>query len=278
MRKKTVKYVMGRLNLIASYKDKFEYVKSSITKNVIVDSSSKKYKFGIFEVETKIIEDESFLIGTLTKFSPIEDEEKVNIKEGRIDVSQDKNNVVAKSNFILHVKSGLIAFRPIGNKISEQSFRKIFPEIIEKANEDFFINADIQIISQEIDIFKSLENFEKIRNVSIQLHPSNPTNRDIWKKVDEELQNSQVETYSTSYKSEKGIIVSSESKIFSEISMAADGYGKARIEGEQCGQKKVASTDEIPVRFDVSQDEDKNKILSGSIIKKFKEIWDRMKN
>jgi hypothetical protein len=277
MKEKTVKYVMGRLNLIASYKNKFEYINNSIRKNVIINSLSKRYNYGIFQVENKIIDNEQFIIGTLTKFRPFEEEEKVNLEKGKIYVNEDKNNVVAKSNFMLHVKSGLIAFRPVGNNISENAFRNVFAEIIEKANNDFFVNVDIQIISEEIDVFYSLKNFEKINSVSIHLHPSNPTNREIWKDLDEELKLSQVDTYHTSYKSDRGIVVSENSKIFSEITMAADGYGNARIEGEKEGKKVIASTDRIPVKFDVTEEEDKSRSLTGSIINKFYEIWDRMK-
>lgn len=268
---------MGRLNLIATYKDKVDYLYNSLNKGIIVDSKKKEYKYGIFKPQKEIIDNEIFLKGTLTKFLPLTELEKVDIETGEFNTEISDNQIVAKSNFFLHVKTGLIAFRPITNHISEEAFKSVVSEIIEKANDDLFINVDIQIISEEHDVFVALKEFSKINNIYITLHPSNPSFRDRWKEVDEELRHSNVETYSSKYTSSKGIKVSDESNVFSEISMASDGYGKADIDGEKNGVPFKASTNKLPVKFDVPKKEEHNNRLKGAILEKFKEIWDRMK-
>lgn len=278
MKKKPVKYIMGRLNLIAAYDDKYHYLLNSLKSNTFVNSGMKAYKYGTFNIEPVEVENQLFLQGTLTKFSPIEDAEKVNTEDGTIFMDTDTNNVVAKSNFVLHVKSGLIAFRPMGSDITTHAFRKHFPEIIMESNSGMLIDTDLQIISEENDVFESLKDFQEIHKIKVTLHPSNPSNRHIWKAVDDDLHEQEVEEYNTEYKSKKGLKVTQGGKIYSEIAMAADGYGKAEVSGIKDNEKKVASTYETPVKFDVVEEEGTDIKINKTILDKFKDIWERMKN
>lgn len=274
MSKNKITYLFARLNLIAAYDDKFKFLYDSIKSNIIVDSKMKKYKYGIFQYNDVEIDSEKFIIGKLIKFSPSEDAEVVNLKKGTIDRDLNENQVVAKSNFVLHPKSGFIAFNPVGKDISENAFREKFSEIIFEAN--VLIDVDIQIISEEFSIFRALEEFDIINNVKITLHPSNPNMRDIWKNIDADLHASNVDSYNANYKSKKGLQIKQESNIYSKIAMASDGYGKALIEGEKKNKKKVASTDKLPVKCEVDKDESDS--VNKTLLNKFKELWERMKS
>lgn len=272
MSKRKITYFIGRLNLIANFYDKFDFLHKCISSGKIVKSGRGKYRFGIFDIEEISIDQKKYLIGTLTKFVPIDESEKVNIEKGKIETDESQNDVIAKSNFVLHPESGFIAFNPIGTTISHTAFMTKFSEIIIKS--DILIHAEIQIISDEFEVFTALKEFEIINDISLSLHPSNPNMRDIWKDIDEDLHKLNVDSYRASYKSKRGLEVERQSKVYSEIAMASDGYGKAKIQGIKDNKKKVASTDKIPVKCEVSED-DASKI-SEIIIKKFKKLWERM--
>lgn len=274
MSKSLTTYLFGRLNLIATFDDKFKFIYDSITTDNIVSSRTKKFKFGFFEVEEIHIEEHLFLVGSLTKFVPNEDSEVVNLQTRKIDKDLNKNQVVAKSNFYLDPESGLIAFNPIGTDISEKAFREKFAEIIEISNT--LTDAEIQIISEEYGVFKALEKFDIINKVKLKLHPSNPSMRDLWKDIDNKLQQANVESYNADYNSEKGLNIKDKDKIYSEIAMASDGYGEANITGKENGEQKIASTGQLPVKCEVNKSD--ADLRSWTLLQKFKEVWKRMKS
>lgn len=278
MRKIKHKYDFGRLNLVAGciYESKFDYLTKSLSyKGSIPDNT---FEWGFIGIEAITSGQERLLSGDLVKFRTTE-EETVDKVTYSLDFVTLDNLVIAKSPFILHVPTGLIAFRPIQGKISINQFREFFCKVIMKANDDYFCDAQIQIIPDEAKILEYIRRFTIINNIKVSLHPSNPSSRKIWKDMDDDLKRLRADDYKVEYgsKSKKGIKIPEDGDItLSQIMMANDGYGAAEIRGETSEGKRIVSTESKPIHIEVSSDSEKSTIASV-ILEKFKEIMNRIK-
>lgn len=270
-----VTFYFGRLNLIASYKDKYEFLQETLTRNIEV--SKRDYEWGFFNVRDVYWNNIVFLAGFLVKYKSFKDEDVVDEQSRLLTTTTISNRAIAASPFFLHPKTGIIAFHPISFKIGHNQFKYIFPELVMASNDYLLVDADLQFIDEEVKIFEAIKSFDKITSLVIQLHPSNPSNRERWKRTDERLQEMKAQKYRQQYYSTDGLIILEDSEPFGDIIMAGDGYGKADIYGEKDGKPYVASTDRIPLKAKGVKSSSLQDTLE-SIIDKFEEIWDRMRH
>ncbi len=270
---KDITYYFGRLNLIAYYTDKKPYIVNSLKKKqqVVV----KEYEWGFFDVDEITIFEENYIYGNLVKYKTLTAEEIVDREKRKTITEPASDRVLAKSFFLLHIKSGLIGYHPIPNKISDNQFRMIFSRLIEEANDNLLINADIQTVNEEVEIIKAIRSFDAINSLFIRLHPSNPNYSHRWKKIDDKMKIMQAEIYKSSYNSNKGLVINEEDEVYEEILMASDGYGKAELYGQKDGKKKIASTEKIPIKAEGPKEGTTQEIVSP-IISKFTEILKRI--
>jgi hypothetical protein len=54
-------------------------------------------------------------------------------------------------------------------------------------HERFFVSAKFESIDEEIRIEEALKKFDHIYMVTFDIHPTNPSNRDTYKSLDEKL-------------------------------------------------------------------------------------------
>lgn len=270
-------YYFARLNLIFAHQmSKYDFLTSSFNKNISI--SSRDYEWGFFNIKVFEYEDEKFISGQLVKFKTSDEDDIVDKKEKKTDYIKIENKINALSTFIFHPKTSIIAYHPRTNKIGYKQFGKMFCKLIEKANDNFFVNAELQFIDEEMKIKEAIRNFDKINKLTIILHPSNPRTRPIWKDTDTRMQNMKAEKYKQIYstKGESGLIIKENNNPYTDIIMAGDGYGKTTIFGEKNGQKHTASTDNIPVKIKAFIDEEVE-IIIDTLYNKFKQLWDRVK-
>lgn len=270
----TVTYLFGRLNLVAHYDDKRTYLISLMESRKYLHK--RGFEWGIFDVEALVADGQAFIFGHLCKYLPSDSEEIVDKSAGKTGQRPVDNHLVAKSPFVLHVKSGLIAFHPVPNHIVPSTFRKMFAELLKHAQDKIMIEADVQMVHQEYQILKVLKKFDQIRSLKIELHPSNPSNREVWKRTDERLRRMKARTFKQEYTSMDGLQVDENDEVYGDILMASDGYGKASIHGIMNGKVVTASTEQVPVKGQAPSEAPPQRILDH-LIEWFREIWDRMK-
>ncbi|WP_163243920.1 hypothetical protein [Clostridium sporogenes] len=269
-------FYFGRLNIICPYtkQRKQEYIYKSL--NTCEKIIERNFKWGLFYINRIEYNNEVFVTGYLVKYKEENIEEVVDEDNRTLKTTKLQDKIIAKSEFILHLSSGLIAYRIIRNVIGNEQFKKQFSKLIEKANNNCFINAEIQGINDEVKIFKAIKEFDIITSLYLTLHPSNPSNRQRWKETDEKLHKMQVEKYIEKYISKKGIIIEEDDQTFGNIIMAADGYGEAKIKGTKDGKQKEASTRKMQIKSSVpnmNMDE-----IIKFLYKDFKNILERFKN
>lgn len=257
MPRRLVKYYFGRLNLIANYADKREFLLRALRTSKFVEH--RGHKWGFFEASELETEFGLFLHGYLVKYRPETDEEVAIPETHKLSDESIANRVVAKSRFFLHVESGLIAYHPVGNQIGNRTFCDRFVHLFQDALDNLFVNAEIQAIEDQFKIFEAIKKFEFISKVFVYLHPSNPSNRDLWKRVDERLKKLGASTYHEQYEGKpegQGLDIVEDEDLTSKISMADDGYGKADVTGKMDGETRTVSTKDNPITALAPSDED----------------------
>lgn len=271
----SVNYYFGRLNLISAYSDKEEFLLNSLRKGVVIDK--RDFEWGFFNVSVILMDGVKFYSGYLTKYKSQKEEDTVDEVKKQLSKTTIQNRAIASSIFFLQPITGIIAYHPRPGIIGINQFKEIFSELIETANDHIMVDAEIQSIDEELEILEAIRKFDKITSLFIELHPSNPHNRQRWKKTDERLQRMKVERYKQHYQSDKGLIVDPEDDAYGDILMAADGYGRADIIGEKDNKESTASTEKIPMKTKGLNEGEPIAILE-SIINTFKSIWDRMRD
>jgi len=276
---RTIKYYFGRLNLIAVFDDKREFLFKALKTNRVLQY--RGYNWGFFDIVELESELGNLFHGFLVKYKPEFSEEVANPNTHSLEDQEIDNFVVAKARFFLHIKSGIITYHPVGNIISRQTFVERFCKLFEFSLDNMFVNAEIQSIEEDYKIFEVIRSFKKIKRVHIYLHPSNPSNRDRWKRTDERLKNLGASSYYENYEADEEIgslNVVEDEEINSKISMADDGYGKADVTGEVDGELTTVSTSDNPITTQAPNDEFEARNVLDKLVIKLKDIFDRFIN
>lgn len=270
-------YLFGRINLYASdetIKNKFDFFVSSLNTKVVV--TKYKFSYGFFDVIV-VDQHQQFLSGNLVKWRSELENEVVDQKKHIISEARLPDAVVGKSDFYIHVPSGIIAYHPISNKISDQQFRDIFTELIINANERFFVGIKFEVINEQIRLIDAINKLDKIFTVSFSVHPTNPSNRDVFKDIDERIKRLNAGEYSSTIeaKSTEGLNRQAlqDDEFLSGIYMAADGYGDAMVSGIKGGREITIYTKNSPIKKSIEKSEDRITILN-----RLREMFERIQN
>jgi hypothetical protein len=191
-----------------------------------------------------------FYGGFLTKYKEYDEVEVVDPEARAIADESVDNLVVAHSRFLLHVPSGLVAYHPVGTRISAAAFQTRFCLLVENALNEVFFSAEILPINQLEMFQEALRKFTRIDRLSIYLHPSNPSNRQPWRRVDERLQAMNVSQYQEVYRgnpAKGGLKPEADKSILRKIVMTEDGYGRTEAIGIIDGKPHKASTQRQPL-------------------------------
>jgi len=274
------KFYFGRLNIIASYEDKRNYILHGLRPGVSIDDRGNSWSFA--EISELSNELGNFIHGYLVKFSD-SFEEIIRPEQGQFDETPVEDRVEAKAQYFLHVKSGLIAYHPVGNQIAQKTFQDKFCNVFEKAHDDLFVDAEIQTIEERYEIFDKIRDFQVVEKITFKLHPSNPNNTPLWSDIDNDIKSigatSYTEEYSVKPGSTKGLSkdrILEDPKIKGKFIMAEDGYGEGQATGTTQGERKTITTGNNPTTVIVLEREEKSDVLEslkGTLIK----IFDRFR-
>jgi len=273
-----IKYYFGRVNLIAAEKDKDALLWKGLNSEKVL--RVRDYNWGFFEIDKREQDEQQYYFGYLIKFRPSTDEEVAVTETHKLGYEEIQNLVRAKSRFFIHVKSGVIAYHPVGSEIKRKTFCDRFVKLFQTAFDNFFIDAEIQAIEERTKIFDAIKAFEKVRKVSIYLHPSNPRLSRVWEKTDQRLKKLRASKYHEAFEAgsnEVGLEMVNDKEIESKITMADDGYGKADITGLRDGKEKTVSTSDNPIIIMAPPDDEPAESVLEKLIEVFKDIFKRFR-
>lgn len=152
--------------------------------------------------------------------------------------------ITGKSRFYLLEKSHIIAYNPYGRIISPKAFCQTFVGVLMLSDDSLKIEAEIHPVNDEYEFINFINKMTTISNISLNLVPSNPNPRDIWKEMDDRLNDINAKSYSEKIeaKPNKSLIIDELTQ--SKIAMAQDGYGKVVAKGtDENGDSVEISTE-----------------------------------
>ncbi len=221
-----------------------------------------------------------FIFARLAKYEP----------EGRIDIVDPKkheelseqidNKLIASSPFVYIPRYSGIAYQHIWNAIQQEIFVRRFSEIIESTLDKFFVKAEIDPIVDYRTFVKRLSELEHINKISAKVKPPNPLFGILWRQLKEYLQSRDIEELTISEEGKKdkylltkliellSLFLEKEDKQVLEkysekvdvgdaaVLMAADGYGKAKIEGVKSKHAVIIRTADNMKSFLFDKDPD----------------------
>jgi len=267
------KYFLGRLHLIAHFKDKLNYIKRSLSTTKTV--TERQNDWGFFDVRSLEIENEIYYYGYLVKYKPVDNDEMVDKIGHQLTNILINDRVQAKSFFLLHPQSGLIGYHLVSGQISDNQFKKQFKCIFEAANDNLLINVDIIAVADSTEILSAIKHFDSIQTIRFAVYPSNPRFNDKWRNIDDKLRSMRADFFKGVYYGKEGLDIQNNDERISEVLMAVDGYGKAKVDGIKAGKKHSISTTKEPINVNSTKEGPIEQMVMP-IINKFKEIWSRM--
>jgi len=276
MPNKPVRYYFGRLNLIATFKDRREFILGGLRTDKFIER--RNFIWGFFDIKEINTNQGLFIHGYLVKYRPESELEVALPEKHKLGEVTAPNLVEAKSRFFLHIESGLIVYHPVGGQIENDVFCERFIEIFHEALDKFFVNAEIQAIEERFQVLEIIKKFKSISKVEIYLHPSNPNLSDLWKDIDQRLKTLSATSYKEVYendKKESTLNVADDSEIRGKVAMAEDGYGKASVTGELEGEVKTVSTKDNPITALAPGDEEEPEKVLESLDESLRRIFQR---
>lgn len=227
--------------------------------------------------------DYHYLFGRLCKYSP-EGEISVIDPVNRSQKTQIEPNLhKASSPFLYIPKHSGISFLNVSNQIETTTFIDRFCKIINSTYLDFFVDCDIELISDLKTFADKLISLDGIYQIDARVSPPNPLFNPIWKSLKIYLQGRNTDkmkivedapetdrlktdlpnivkkvseqTKDAQFLPEKEIALGD-----SAILMAADGYGKGKIKGRRSGEHIVIKTAETSQNFTFEKDPDPHEL------------------
>lgn len=269
-------YLFGRLNLLGREGSFRQLLHNSLSHRAT--QTAGKFKYGFFDSYDISPQNEIFAFGRLVKYKSVLEGELVDEESHEVIEGGLPQGVVAKSEFFLHYNSKVVAYHPVVNRLSANQFRTMFAQLIEAANENFFIQVQVQTIDEEYKIQEDIKRFEIINRVSFDIHPTNPSANPFYKEVDERLKRLKAESFQGTLKSKEGGLNEEallEDDIYRSIVMAVDGYGRGAVEGIMEGRKVTITTEDSPIKKEVLYSENPNEIIL-QLFPVFEQIWKRI--
>ena len=213
-----------------------------------------------------------YVFGVLSKYSPDGEVVVVDTVE-RTEKKQNEPNLrIASSPFVYIPSHSGVAFLHVPNNIEQHVFVKRFCEIIKHTNENFFVDCEIESISDLRTFASKLRQLDRVYRIDARVSPPNPLFGPLWKSLESYLRNRNTDklTLVEDAPESEGIATrlpelvdrasrQTEEEIYipdfdvaigdAAILMAADGYGNGRIRGSSDGGLVVIKTSETTMNF-----------------------------
>lgn len=224
----------------------------------------------------------TYIFATLTKYTPEGAIAVVEPSAHREAMADVKNLVVASSNFIYLPEYSGIAYQHIWNKLQREQFERAFSAIIEERHGRFFAQSFIEPISNLATFVSRISTLSSISKIEATVHPPNPLFGRSWAGLraymkarrtaevhvrEVALPEQSLQTSVPQIAAALQGLADAEApstlaplgnyeSMFADaaVLMAADGYGKARIEGQRAGRRVVVRTLDSQVSEQIERD------------------------
>ncbi len=269
----TARYYLGRVHKIGQLDQ--DRLISAIVNAVSVERRNYNYTF----TDTKVFgnkDDPSYVFSRLAKYRPRAAVDIVRPEEHKEATADIENMIDASSPFVFIPRFSGIAYQHISGRLEKDVFERSFSELISKKYDDFFVSCEIEPITDLRTFVARLSRLEAVRRLQATVKPPNPLFGLCWASLKEYMKSRNLEVVTVKEEAQpKGgintniqqiaeIMLQGQGRIDdvkkllepymqgigdAAVLMAADGYGKAKIEGVEDEKTVIIHTRENQKSF-----------------------------
>lgn len=213
-----------------------------------------------------------YIFGRLSKYAP-DGEVGVVDESTRSEKKQiEPNLLVASSSFVYIPEHSGIAFLHVSNNIEVPTFIRRFSEVIEETHLGFFVDCDIELVSDLKTFAAKLASLDGIFKIDARVSPPNPLFSPLWKPLEQYLRDRNADRMTivedapgaqvlhtnlpniveaAAQQTQNAPFTPDEPLAIGDaaILMAADGYGSGIIRGKRDDETVVIKTSETALNF-----------------------------
>ncbi len=265
---KQATYYLGRISKINLSTDKLLQAFASPSSVKARDYLWTFINHKVFNKQSKI----KFVYAKLAKYVPSGEVEQVDEKQHESRNVEVDHQLIAASPFVYIPEFSGIAYQHIWNKIEQKAFVQNFSKIISETYGRFFVECQIEPIAEYLQFIRKLKTAKRIKKLDASVRPPNPLFGRLWDNLRKYLKTRELQELSLKEQaSQDGKINSklldileniTEEQITEEnithqqidigdavILMAADGYGKAKVEGHDGKRTIIIKTSDVIKNF-----------------------------
>jgi hypothetical protein len=241
-----VRYFFGQISGKPEDQKGYDFFEKGLNNEVIIERLGYKWRF-LKDDET--LDDEGigkFFTGHLVKYKTTEEEV---VGDSGISQTVVKAHVKAKSRFFIHINSGFLAYNPITNFIGRDYFCLIFEKLFTKALHQLDGKVKIELQEKSCDLWKELKELDSIKKITLKLQKPNPENDDMWKEIEDKLDEMEATIYSETIenRSDKSLNYKKIDYFRSKVAMAQSKYGTGEIIGYKDGKLITLRSKKTPI-------------------------------
>ena len=265
---KQATYYLGRISKINLTAEKFLQALSSPSSVEARDYLWTFINYKVFKKNNKI----KFVYAELAKYVPSGEVEQVDEKQHESRNVEVDHQLIASSPFVYIPEYSGITFQHIWNKIEQKAFIQNFGKIISETFGGFFVDCQIEPIAEYLQFIRKLKTAKRISKLEASVHPPNPLFGRLWDSLRKYLKDRDIQELSLKEQAGRDGRIKSklleilkgiaEEKQIEELSlqqdiqigdavilMAADGYGRAKVEGHDGKRTIVIRTSDVIKSF-----------------------------
>lgn len=219
----------------------------------------------------------------------------VNAETHRMEDENVDNLLESFSDFIYIPEYSAIAHRHVWNQINREQFPVLFSSICKEAYQGFMAECHLEPIVDLRTFVKRISKLDSVNALHARVTPPNPLFGPLWADLKEYLKARKINEMTVAEKSDDDGISTNIVQVVNQISsanppgnadalgrarelmgmrmgaigdtallMAADGYGRATVEGREDGQKIVIKTADNQINFTTNQDATPEEVYSAA--------------
>jgi len=265
---KQATYYLGRISKVNLTEDKFLQALSSPSSVEARDYLWTFINHKVFKEKNKI----EFVYAELAKYVPSGEIEQVDEKRHESRNVEVDHQLIASSPFVYIPEYSGIAYQHVWNKIEQKAFVQNFSKIISETFGRFFVECQIEPIAEYLQFIRKLKTAKRISKLEASVHPPNPLFGRLWDSLRRYLKERKLQELSLKEQASRDGKIKSklleilksitEEKLTEEhllsqevdigdavILMAADGYGKAKVEGHDGKRTIIIRTSDVIKNF-----------------------------
>jgi hypothetical protein len=269
------RYYLGRVVKLGELNQ--ERLLEALREPVVLQRNNNLYTFIDIQVIGQPAEP-SGVFARLAKFKPEAAVQIVKPTEHEGAEQNVKNLVEASSPFVYLPEFSGIVYQHVWNRLQREHFEKVFGELIQAKFGNFFVSCRVEPVADLRTFVVRLSKLDKINSIRAKVNPPNPLFGPCWGSLVDYMKKRRLDEVTVQEESQTGVVTNIKriaSAMLEEgdpaklttmmeplmggvgdaaLLMAADGYGRAKVEGHEGDRAVVIRTSENQKSFLLDKD------------------------